>query len=187
MSSLSTRLKTWAHSHAPTRERLEQNRLLRPLARRPELWRFTRRSVPRGVAIGLMVAIFFVIPGLHIILAALLCVPLRANIPLAVGSTLISNPATIPLFVAAAFWIGNHLGFHADLATFHAMRHHGAEMVEWKHWLLSDAAPALLIGLGVIAIVTGAIGYVITAALWRARVARRWHSRVRHPAASPLP
>jgi uncharacterized protein (DUF2062 family) len=182
MSSLSTRLKTWAHQHAPTRERLERNRLLRPLARRPELWRFTRRSVPRGVAIGLVVAIFFVIPGLHIILAALLCLPLRANVPLAAGTTLISNPATIPLFVAAALWIGNHLGFHADLATFHAMRHSGAELVEWRHWLLSDAAPALLIGLAVLAITAGLIGYFVTAALWRVRVARRRQARSRRSA-----
>jgi|SRR5579871_3376994 len=179
MTSFSIRLKTWAQQHVPTRDRLEHNRVLRPLARRPELWRFTRRSVPRGVAIGLVVAIFFVIPGLHIILAALLCVPLRANVPLAAGTTLVSNPATIPLFVAAALWIGNHLGFHADLATFHALRHSGAELVVWKRWLLSDAAPSLLIGLAVLALSAGVVGYVVSAALWRMRIARRRQARLR--------
>jgi uncharacterized protein (DUF2062 family) len=178
MTNLTTRLTSWAHSHAPTRERLEKNRLLRPLARRSELWRFTRRSVPRGVAIGVAVAIFFVIPGLHMVIAALLCIPLRANVPLAVGSTLISNPATVPLFVAGALWIGSRFGFHADLATFHAMRHSGAELVAWKHWFFSDAAPALVIGLAVLAACAGALGYVVSAMLWRLRIARRRQARV---------
>ena len=40
------------------REELAENRWMRPFAGRilrSELWRFTRRSVPRGVAIGLFV------------------------------------------------------------------------------------------------------------------------------------
>ena len=43
--------------------------------RDPALWRFTRRSVPRGVALGLFVGIFVVIPGLQIFGAALLATP----------------------------------------------------------------------------------------------------------------
>ena len=41
--------------HAPTRDEVQNSRLLRPFGHRirhSELWRFTRRSVPRGVAIG---------------------------------------------------------------------------------------------------------------------------------------
>jgi uncharacterized protein (DUF2062 family) len=185
MSTLIASLKTWAQNHAPTRERLERSRFLRPLASRPELWRFTRRSVPRGVAVGLAVAIFFVIPGLHIIIAASLCVPLRANVPLAVGSTLVSNPATIPLFIAGALWIGSRFGFHADLATLHMLHRNGAAMSEWTHWLLSDGAPALLIGLAVLSLIAGAIGYFVTAALWRVRIARRRQARTRRAQIAP--
>lgn len=181
MSSIPSRLTTWARHHVPTRERLEENRLLRPLARRTELWRFTRRSVPRGVAIGLTISVFFIIPGLHIVLATLLCVPLRGNIPLAAGVTFFSNPATVPLFIAAALWIGNLFGFHADLATFHALRHSG-EFSDWTHWLLSDAAPALVSGLAVLALALGAVGYVAASAIWRVRVASRWQARARRTA-----
>ncbi|PIW54288.1 MAG: DUF2062 domain-containing protein, partial [Sphingomonadales bacterium CG12_big_fil_rev_8_21_14_0_65_65_10] len=38
----------------PSREEMAENRWLAPIAHRflsPELWRFTRRSVPRGVAL----------------------------------------------------------------------------------------------------------------------------------------
>ncbi|MFP5454422.1 MAG: DUF2062 domain-containing protein, partial [Alphaproteobacteria bacterium] len=68
------RIGHWWRKNAPTRESLEQVRWLRPFAHRvlePSLWRFTRRSVPRGVALGLIVGIFLMIPGLQIIGAAL--------------------------------------------------------------------------------------------------------------------
>src|SRR3546814_14331011 len=71
-----------------------------PVAHRvlePSLWRFTRRSVPRGVALGLLVGIFLLIPGVQIAGAALLALPFRANIPLAAAMTFLSNPATTPL------------------------------------------------------------------------------------------
>jgi hypothetical protein len=178
MTTLATRLTSWAHKHAPTRERLAESRWLHPLAARPHLWHFTRRSVPRGVAIGLLVGVFFVIPGLHIIVAALLCVPLRGNIPLAAGMTFLSNPATVPLIVAAALWIGSLFGFHADLATLHALRANGADFGDWEHWLLSDAAPALGIGLGLLSVTAASIGYFVAATLWRMRVIRHRRARL---------
>jgi len=63
---MQNRLMRWLHANTPTRESLENSRLLRPVAHRvlaPELWRFTRRSVPRGVALGLLVGIFLMISG----------------------------------------------------------------------------------------------------------------------------
>ncbi len=80
------------HRQMPKREELTEHRLIGPLARRQELWRFTRRSVPRGVAIGLLVGIFALIPGVQIVGAALMCVPFRGNIPLAAAMTFLTNP-----------------------------------------------------------------------------------------------
>ena len=82
-----------------------------PFASRPELWRFTRRSVPRGVAIGLLVGIFALIPGVQIIGAALLCVPFRGNVPLAAAMTFLSNPGTTPFILVASLYVGNQLGY----------------------------------------------------------------------------
>lgn len=166
MNGLIGRITAWANRTMPKREDLEHTPLIGPLARRPELWRFTRRSVPRGVAVGLLVGIFALIPGVQIVGAALMCVPGRGNIPLAALMTFLSNPATTPLILAASLWLGNKLGYHADLSTFYGLYERGAGLSEWSSWLLSDAAPALLVGLFIISTVSAAIGYVISSITW---------------------
>jgi len=164
---MQNKFATWLHRAMPKREELEANRFVAPFARRQELWRFTRRSVPRGVAVGLLVGIFALIPGIQIIGAALMCVPCRGNIPIAAAMTFLSNPLTTPLILIASAYIGNKLGFHADISTLMAMVEHGAGFKQWVYWLLSDAAPALLIGLFIISTVTAAIGYLVSAFVWR--------------------
>jgi uncharacterized protein (DUF2062 family) len=54
------RFSGWARRNLPTRESFERIRWLRPVAHRvllPQLWRFHRRSVPRGVALGVLVGV----------------------------------------------------------------------------------------------------------------------------------
>jgi uncharacterized protein (DUF2062 family) len=162
----------------PTREQLEGNRWTHGLAVRQELWRFTRRSVPRGVAVGLLVGIFALIPGVQIIGAALMCVPARGNIPIAAAMTFLSNPATTPLILIVSAMIGNFLGFHADTATVYAMMDRGASLGEWARWFLSDAAPAMLVGLAVLSVVAAAVGYLLAGMIWRPIVARRRKNRL---------
>ena len=166
MSTLISRIAAWANRKMPKHEDLAHNRWIGPFARRPELWRFTRRSVPRGVAVGLFVGIFALIPGLQIIGAALMCVPGRGNIPLAVLMTFLSNPATTPFIMIGAIRIGNTLGYHADLGTFYALYARGAGLHDWLGWLLSDAAPSLLVGLFAISVVVAASGYLIASVSW---------------------
>lgn len=160
---------------------MEGNRFLRPVAHRvlaPELWRFTRRSVPRGVAIGLLVGIFVMIPGLQIVGAALLCVPFRGNIPIAAVMTFLSNPATTPLILLASLFVGNDLlGFAADMATFHKLRSEHASLADYASWLMSDAAPAVVAGLGVIAVVSAIVGFVLAIGFWRLWIANKWRRR----------
>jgi uncharacterized protein len=175
------RFTHWLHANTPSRESLQNSRFLKPVAHRvlaPELWRFTRRSVPRGVALGLLVGIFLMIPGLQIVGAAMLALPFRANVPLAVTMTFLSNPATTPLILWASVYVGN-LTLHtkADLSRFMIMIHEHASFSEWVGWLFSQAAPALLFGLAVIAIVFAAVGYVASVWLWRAHLARKWRTR----------
>lgn len=165
----------------PTRESLEENRFLKPVAHRvlaPELWRFTRRSVPRGVALGLLVGIFLLIPGLQIAGAALLALPFRANVPLAAAMTFLSNPATTPFILAASYYIGNRmLGGTGDMSHLMAMIDRHASISEWTRWLLSETAPAVIFGLAVVSIVCAAIGYVVAVWLWRGRLMRKWRHR----------
>lgn len=172
-----TRLSRWAKRQMPSRQELEQSRYVRRLARRSELWRLTRRSVPRGVAVGLLVGIFALIPGIQIVGAALMCVPFRGNIPIAAGMTFLSNPATTPLILAGSLYVGNTLGLHADMAALTTLYNSGAGLGEWIMWLLSDAAPALLLGLLVISVMAAIIGYLLATLIWRGIVARRWQHR----------
>lgn len=164
----------------PTREQLAENRWARPLTSRPELWRLTRRSVPRGVAVGMLVGVFALIPGVQAVGAAMMCVPCRGNIPLAIATTFLSNPATTPFILMVSLYIGNHMGFHADLAAFSDMVDHQAGVREWVIWLLSDAAPSLVLGLFVFASMLAAIGYVLSSYFWRGRVARKRRQRLHH-------
>ncbi|VWX51865.1 DUF2062 domain-containing protein [Novosphingobium sp. 9U] len=181
MSTLFSRLAKWFHGQMPTHEQLAANRYTAPFARRQELFRFTRRSVPRGVAAGIFVGIFAMIPGIQIIGAALMCVPVRGNIPLAAAMTFLSNPATTPFILAASIWIGNHLGFHADLSTFYSLYESGAGIKSWLYWLLSDAAPSLVIGLFVISVVGAVIGYFLSIWFWRGWIGRKHRARQLRP------
>lgn len=167
--------------NVPSRESLEQNRFIRPVAHRvlaPALWRFTRRSVPRGVALGTLVGILFLIPGVQMAGAALLALPFRANVPLAVAMTFLSNPATTPFLVGLALYVGNAmLGRTADVGRFTALIESHADWRVWLEWLLSETAPALLMGLFVVSVVAASIGYLIASFSWRARIATKWKAR----------
>lgn len=178
---MQNRISRWWHEHAPRRESFENSRILAPVAHRvlaPELWRFTRRSVPRGVALGLLVGIFLMIPGLQIAGAAFLALPFRANIPLATAMTFLSNPATTPLILWASVYVGNMaLGRSSEIAQFMALVNQHASIARWFQWLVSEAAPALIFGLALISIVMAALGYVIADWLWRSHLWRKWKAR----------
>lgn len=99
---------TWLTRHVPTRETIHRSRVLKPFApalSQPALWRMTYRSVPRGVALGLFVGV--IIPIMHTAIAALLAIPLRANVAVAAAFTLLINPLTIPPLYYAAYRIGS--------------------------------------------------------------------------------
>ena len=178
--SLWQRAAGWCRRNLPTRESMECSRMLRPVAHRvlaPELWRFTRRSVPRAVFAGLFIGIFLMIPGLQIVGAAMLAIPMRANIPIATAMTFLSNPATTPFFLIASLDVGSRLGFHADLASFEALRLRHASLGDWVAWLWTDAAPAMVSGLFVIGLGVALAGYIVSLVGWRWWIGRKWRQR----------
>ena len=180
MAKLGRIVGRFVKRHSPSRDEVLESRWLRPFGsriRQSDLWRFTRRSVPRGAAIGLFVGIFLMIPGLQIVGAALASAPLRGNIPIAATMTFLSNPATTPFFLVAAINLGNRMGFHADMATFDALVQSHASFGQWMSWLLSDAAPAMITGLLAIGAGTAFIGYWVALFGWRWWVGRKWKRR----------
>jgi uncharacterized protein (DUF2062 family) len=180
MADIAAIVGRFMHRHAPSREEVLASPWLKPFGKRirkSDLWRFTRRSVPRGVAIGLFIGIFLMVPGLQIVGAALACAPFRGNIPIAAGMTFLSNPATTPFFIVAAINVGNWLGFHADVSTFEVLATTNASVWRWLAWLLSDAAPAMVSGLTIIGLAVAFAGYWMSLVGWRWWVARKWRQR----------
>ena len=180
MAKLVKAARSFMARHAPSHEEIQNSRWLKPFGRRvrsSELWRFTRRSVPRGVAIGLFIGIFLMVPGLQIVGSTLICIPLRGNVPIAAAMTFLSNPATTPFFLLAALNVGNRLGFQADLATFEVLATTHASIGRWLAWLFSDAAPAMVSGLAIIAAVVAFVGYGVSLVAWRWWVGQKWNQR----------
>ena len=170
------RITRWVAKNAPNREDLAKSRWLKPFGSRilhSEFWRFTRRSVPRGVAVGLWVGIFALVPGVQIVGSALLSIPVRANIPVAAAMTFLTNPFTTPFLLGASWWVGSSLGFGGHKA-FPAR---DANIEEWVTWLFSDAALATVTGLFIIATVTAVVSYFVSILIWRWWTGRKWRRR----------
>lgn len=181
--SISKRSKTWAmdiiRKNTPTREEMASNKYLAPIAHRflsPELWRFTRRSVPRGVALGLFAA--FIIPVGQIFLSAFLALPMRANVPLAALLTFVTNPFTLPFWLVVANRIGEFLlqfnvfGVSLPVAS--------ADDGSWDMLAtIYEMGAATLLGGAVLATVTPLLGWIISGWVWRAVVARKRARRLK--------
>lgn len=177
------RSKTWAmdliRKHTPTREEMAENKYLAPIAHRflsPELWRFIRRSVPRGVALGLFAA--FIIPLGQIFLAAFLALPARANVPLSALATFITNPFTLPFWLVVANKVGNFT-LNIDVAG-QAIASAKANTGAWA--MLVDffqMAGATAFGFLVLAIVAPSVGYLVAGWVWRVVVSRKRARRLK--------
>lgn len=154
------------------RERILRSRWLKPFAHlfsHPSLWHLNRRSVPRALGIGLFAA--FIVPLGQFALAALLAVPVRANVPLAAGATLVTNPLTFPPIYFAAYKLGTLL-----------LRHVPSDAGELAHGIgqtLLDVSGPTALGLVIFAAVSALTGYVAGTFLWRLRLVWRWKRKHR--------
>lgn len=199
------RARRFVVGHIPTRQSIERSRWLKPFAHlvlRSELWRFNRRSVPRGVALGVFVGI--AIPFAHSLIAPLLAFVVGANVPAAFVATWISNPFTWAILWPLAYKIGRvmlHSGLFAtphpfadpavradaDAVTAQAgsgvaqIGPHGVEMVQQHGHILHRLAHggmAFACGLVVEATVLAVVGYAVTSVVWRILVLRRRRQRL---------
>ena len=180
---LGMRAKAWAmdviRRNTPTREEMAQNRYLAPIAHRflsPELWRFTRRSVPRGVALGLFAA--FIIPLGQIFLAAFLALPTRANVPLAALVTFVTNPFTLPFWLVVANKVGNFT-LRLDAAG-PALANAQSGKGAWAMLIdFFQMAGATAFGFIVLATVAPVLGHLVSGWVWRAVVSRKRARRLK--------
>jgi uncharacterized protein (DUF2062 family) len=165
----------------PSHESVRQNRWIKPFGswlHHPNLWHLNRRSVAGGVAIGLFCGL---IPGpLQMLGATVLAVLWRVNLPVALATTLYTNPLTIvPLYVAAyelgALATGQHNSMtaaHFALPEFH-----------WNDWWnvlmgwLSSLGHPFVVGLPLLALSLAVTGYAAVRLLWRGWVVWQWRKR----------
>ncbi len=156
----------------PTRERLRANPSLRwlgPLLDRPWLWQVNRRGVAAGVGIGVFFG--FLTPILQIVFAAFFAVLLRANLPVAVASTLVTNPITYgPVFVSAyhvGAWILGESVDKAQVSAIAAGSHDTSGAARtWRERITAIGKP-FMVGLATFAIIGGTVAYFMTLLLWR--------------------
>src|SRR5260221_647559 len=118
-------------------------------------------------------------------IAAILAVPLPVNLPVALATTLYTNPLTIgPLYVIA-YWIGT-LFVHSDGTPFsHPPGFDWSNLGAWLRasfdWMLSLGKP-LAVGLVVLAVGLAIAGYVVVQLAWRVQVVVAWRRRRRRRA-----
>lgn len=174
------RLAAWMRGHIPTREQLERNRWVRPFAHivlRSDLWSFNRRSVPRGVALGLFVGVM--IPLAHFAVATFVAVFVRANIPAALAATFIGFPVIYVALVALAYKLGK-LVLHLDAMTGVQPIGEAMQQTQTDHLLqqMTGAGLETAFGLFVIATILASVGFLATSLFWRAWVARKRKARL---------
>ena len=156
--------------------------VLRPFAAHmshPALWSLHRRSVALGVAVGLFAGL---IPGpLQMLGAGVLAVTLRCNFPIALVTTLYSNPLTIvPLYLLAyhlGSWVTGVNG-RDRLAAVPQLdwTHLGASIKALVHWSMGLGEP-LLVGLPILALVLAVLGYVLVRLGWSCSIRWQWQRR----------
>lgn len=169
----------WIQRKMPTRAGMERSKYLKPIAHRilvSELWRFTRRSVPRGVALGMLAA--FLVPVGQIFAAVFLALPVRANVPIAAVTTFITNPLTYPFWIAGAHEIGGFvLQIDAMTEAQPINTQMQSEFGQMLSWLVREAGVTAF-GFLLFAIVFAAVGYLISSLGWRWWIVRKRKDRL---------
>lgn len=138
---------------------------------KPLLWIPRRRSVALGAAIGAAISVL-PIPA-QALLAAFAAIRFNAHLPTAVVLTFIGNPFTmLPILGAAwmlgAFCLGQPLVW-PDTATF-------SVNMDWGG-LVQDAGMPLLLGVPLLAFLSGLLAFGVAVVGWRGAVLYRWRRR----------
>jgi uncharacterized protein (DUF2062 family) len=168
----------------PSHESIRENRYVAcfgPRLQHHNLWHLHRRSVAGGVAVGMFAGL---VPGsnpVQFLVASLLAIGFRVNLPLAVVVTLYSNPLTVLPLYYAAFKLGQLALFRgdADLPSI-ALALEGKGFREWipaaLDWLAGVGYP-LLVGLPLLALLLAFAGYLLVDWGWRLHVMMEWRKR----------
>lgn len=160
-------LKTYWHSFKSrivnSREHLENGWLgqsFPSLKNSAHYLHFTNRSVPSGIAIGVFCA-FMLIP-FQTVIALILALLLRANIPLSLGVIWINNPFTVAPIYYLCYKVGalmlNKTNMHVGKITLKMIREN-LHLI-WQPFLL---------GTFICGSIAAAIAYFVSSIAWKMR------------------
>lgn len=165
----------------PTREQISRNRWLAWLApwlHQPKLWHWSRRGVAMGVAVGVFFGLL--VPVAQIPLSVGAAMLLRANVPAAVASTLVSNPLTFaPIYYGAyrlGVWVTGEKAQRKDIEVI------GTQEIEhtlslWQR--IAALGKPLVVGLCITAALMGLLSYGLISLVWRWRTVSKRRRRMR--------
>ncbi len=189
---MKNRIKAWL----PSPETVRQNRWLRwmgPILNNPRLWHFSRK----GIALGMALGVFFglLIPIAQIPFSATLAVILRANVPMAVASTLVTNPVTFGPVYYGAYHLGEWVLGHESEEIPEALKplEVTTEPVDrtWReslsHWFeqITTVGKPLAVGLVILACVFGVAVYSLVSLVWVLKTRWSRRQRIRQRTAKP--
>lgn len=163
-------MKRWLKRNLPARGSILESPQLGvfgKLLHDPNLWHLNRHSVAGAVAVGLFVA--FLPPLGQSLVAAGAAILFRVNLPIAVVTTWVSNPLTIPPMLYFAYCLGCWLlgiepaGFRLEF------------WLDWHNWL--RVIWPLALGSLVCATICSSLGYLMIQSVWRWRLVRLIRAR----------
>jgi uncharacterized protein len=136
----------------------------------PKLWHWSRRGVALGCALGVFFGLL--IPLAQIPVTAAATILLRANLPAAVASTLITNPVTFAPLYYGAFRLGSWVtGGTASSPEEPRTIPSETRTTMWQR--IAALGKPLIVGLSILAVTLGLATYFLINLAWRWRIVQR--------------
>ena len=145
------------------------NKLFGSILHRENLWHINRRSVSRAAAVGLFSA-FIPVP-IQMIIAALLAITFKANIPISIILVWISNPLTVlPIFYfcyKVGTWLlgTSNTNFYFEFSW------------QWLQYGLNETWQPFLLGCLLCGLSAATLGYLTVRWYWHYHVVSYWQRR----------
>ncbi len=165
----------------PTREQIDNNpRLawLGPWLKEPKLWHASRRGIAMGTALGMFFGLL--IPVAQIPASVAAAVVMRANIPAAIASTLVSNPVTFGPIYYGAYKLGVWVTGAKKTASPKTLLATAEVDENASLWVrVTTLGKPLLVGLSLTSVFMGLLTYGAITLVWRWRTVTKRRRRQR--------
>ncbi|NRB41165.1 MAG: DUF2062 domain-containing protein [Pseudomonadales bacterium] len=156
----------------PNKDQVMQGKsmqLISALLHRSGVWHFNRRYAARAVLIGVFCA-FIPLP-MQMFIAAIICILVKANLPLSIACVWITNPLTIAPIFYTTYRLGAFIldvpvsDFEIELS------------VRWAQEELGRIWKPLILGSVICGTAFSALAYTTVDLLWRWSTVKRWQNR----------